>query len=262
MNASDLFKAGRLQEAIDAQTQEVKANPGDPNRRLFLFELLAFAGDLDRARKQIDAVQYGEVELDAATLAYSKLLDAEQARRRLLKEGVAPKFLAEPPASARLRLEAANRLRENRAQEAADLLRQADDASPPLRGQLNGKPFDLLRDCDDLFGPVLEVMAHGEYYWVPLEQVAALTLSAPKHPRDLLWASARLEMRDGLAGNVFLPVLYHGSHESSDDQLRLGRKTEWKSGPGEPVLGVGVRMFLVGDEAVSLPEWRELEMSP
>ena len=76
MNASDLFKAAKLPEAIDAQIAEVKANPGDQAKRLFLFEMLAFAGELDRARRQIDAVNYGQMELDTAVLAYRKLLDA------------------------------------------------------------------------------------------------------------------------------------------------------------------------------------------
>jgi type VI secretion system protein ImpE len=69
MNAGELYKAGRLAEAIEAQIQEVKANPIDNGKRLFLFELLAFAGDLDRARRQIDAVSYDDADLDMATLS-------------------------------------------------------------------------------------------------------------------------------------------------------------------------------------------------
>ena len=65
MNASELYKAGKLSDALQAQLQAVKENPGDPNRRVFLFELSAFAGDLDRAVRQIDAVHYGEPERDA-----------------------------------------------------------------------------------------------------------------------------------------------------------------------------------------------------
>jgi len=61
MKAGDLFKVGKLQEAIDLQIREVKANPGDPNRRLFLFELIAFTGDLDKARKQLEAISYGQL---------------------------------------------------------------------------------------------------------------------------------------------------------------------------------------------------------
>jgi protein involved in temperature-dependent protein secretion len=38
MKAPDLFKDCRLQQAIDAQVQEVKTNPADQAKRLFLFE--------------------------------------------------------------------------------------------------------------------------------------------------------------------------------------------------------------------------------
>jgi type VI secretion system protein ImpE len=260
MNASELFKAGKLQEAIAAQVNEVRAHPADHGKRLFLFELLVFAGDLDRARRHIDAVRYDEVERDAAVQTYRKLLDAEQARRRLFRDGLRPKSLAEPSEHVRLRLGAVDRLREGRPAEAAEVLARAASATPPAPGVLNGKAFDLLRDADDLFGPVLEVMAHGDYYWVPLEQVEALAMNAPRFPRDLLWVPARLSVRDGAAGDVFLPALYPGSHEHPDDQVRLGRATDWKTAEGGTVLGVGLRMFLAGDDPVSLLEFRQLQM--
>jgi type VI secretion system protein ImpE len=259
MNASELFKAGKLREAIDAQVQEVKANPADHARRLFLFELLAFAGDLDRARRQIDAVTYTEPELVAAVLAYKTLLDAEQARRRLFQDGVPPKFFGEAPEHAHWRLEAVNRLREGRPQEAGHCLEKAVEATPPVKGRLNDRPFASLRDCDDLLAGVLEVLAQGAYYWVPLEQVESLALNAPKFPRDLLWAPARLELAES-GGNVFLPALYPASHEHPDDQIKLGRSTDWTGAEGGPVRGVGARTFLVDDDAVGLLEWRQLEV--
>src|SRR5262249_24875746 len=151
---------------IDAQIQEVKANPADHGKRLFLFELLAFAGDLERAKRQIDAIQYGEMERDTAVLAYRKLLDSEEKRRRLFAAGLKPEVLKEPPEPLLLRLEAVNRLRENRPAEAAELLAKAQ--GPAVKGTLNDKPFESLRDCDDLFAGVLEVMSQGKYYWLPL----------------------------------------------------------------------------------------------
>src|SRR6516164_7532733 len=117
MTSSDFYKAGRLADAIDAQVKAVKAAPADHGKRLFLFELLAFAGDLDRARRQIDAVQYDEPELAAAALGYKGLLDSEEARRRWSRDGVPPKFFGEAPEHAHWRLEAANRLREGRPEE-------------------------------------------------------------------------------------------------------------------------------------------------
>jgi len=258
MNGSDLFKQGKLQEAIEAQLKLVKEKPADHGQRLFLFELLAFAGDLDRAQRQIDAVQYGELELDAAVLAYRKILDSERARRRLFSESLKPRFFGEPPEHVHWRLEGINRLREGRPKEAAELFAKAAAACPDRPGQLNGKPFQSLRDCDDLFSGVLEVMAQGGYYWVPLEQVDSVTINAPKTPRDLLWAPARLEMKES-AGNVFLPLLYPGSHEHPDNQVKLGRLTDWKNIAEEgPIQGVGARTFLVDDDAVAMLDWREL----
>jgi type VI secretion system protein ImpE len=260
MNASELFKAGKLQEAIAAQMQEVKANATDQAKRLFLFELLAFAGELDRAQRQIEAIHHDDPEIDTAVAAYAKLLEAEQQRRRLFRDGVSPQFLAEVPEHVRLRLDAVNRLRENHPAEAAELLSHADRVAPAIQGELNGKPFDALRDCDDLFASVLEVMSHGDYYWVPLEQVDTLTMNPPKFPRDLLWIPARLEIRDGPAGDVFLPALYPGSHEHSDNQVKLGRLTDWKSPEEGPVLGVGLHTFLVGEDTITLLEWRTLNL--
>ena len=85
-----------------------------------------------------------------------------------------------------------------------------------------------------------------------------MTLNPPKFPRDLLSAPAA-EIADA-AGDVFLPVLYPGSHEHSDEaQCGLGRLTDWRGGEGGPVLGVGLRTFLADDDPVTLPEWREVE---
>lgn len=48
MSAADDFQAGRLREAVAAQTEAVRQHPDDPARRVFLAELLCFAGDLPR----------------------------------------------------------------------------------------------------------------------------------------------------------------------------------------------------------------------
>lgn len=260
MNASDLYKAGKLSEAVDAQLKEVKASPADHAKRLFLFELLVFSGDLERAKKQIENVNYGQMEIDAAVLAYRKLIDSEQARRQLFQDGVAPRFFGEQPEHVHMRLEAVNCFRENRPDGAGQFLAQANGAAPAVKGQLNDKPFDSLRDCDDLFGTVLEVMAQGSYYWVPLEQVESITMNPPRFPRDLIWIPARLELLEGAAGNVYLPVLYPGSEEQADNQVKLGRTTDWKDVGAGLVRGVGAHLYLAGEADMSLPEWRELKI--
>src|SRR5690606_2155784 len=53
MTAKQLFQAGQLNEAMKALAAEVRDNPTDPRRRTFLFELLCFAGEYDRAEKHL-----------------------------------------------------------------------------------------------------------------------------------------------------------------------------------------------------------------
>jgi type VI secretion system protein ImpE len=255
MNAGELYKAGRLKEAIDAQIAEVKAHPADQSRRLFLFELLGFAGELDRARRQIEAIRYDDPEQMRAVEDYRLLIDAEAARRRLFSEGLAPGFLGAPAEHLHLRLEAVNLLRQGRNAEAADALARAEAATPPIRGQLNDVAFESLRDADDLFGGVLEVMAQGRYYWVGLDQVATLAMNAPSFPRDLLFIPARLGL-DEQSGEVFLPALYPGTHEGADDRAKLARSTDWKPTEDGPMLGIGLHTFLRDEDVVTLLEWR------
>ncbi len=119
MNASELYKSGRLTDAIAAQVEEVRSAPLDRGMRFFLFELLAFAGDIDRCRSQIEAISYDEVEQAAAHATYCSLLDSEQSRRWLFdeldpamseallaKDRIRPQFLIDPPFHIRLRLDA------------------------------------------------------------------------------------------------------------------------------------------------------------
>lgn len=257
MNATELFKAGRLSEAVAAQVKDVKERPADQARRLFLFELLAFNGELERARKQSEVLIYDDPAQQNALAVLRRLLDSEEQRRKVYREGVSPEFFGEPPEHLKLRLEALGHLRLGRAAEAAELVARANEAFPEVRGTLNGKPFEGLRDGDDVLAGVLEVMANGRYYWVGLEQVTSLAANAPRFPRDLLYFPARLGMGEA-TGEVFVPVLYHGSHEHPDEQVRLGRLTHWRDAADGLTLGEGARDFLVGDDVIGLLEWREL----
>ncbi len=261
MTAGELFKAGQLQAAIDAQLQEVRANPGDSNRRLFLFELCAFAGDLDRAAKQIEVLNYDKPELLAAIGLYRNAIASEKARRALFDQGQPPQFFNAPSEHVAKRLAAIVELRSGRPEEAAKLLHEANSAAPPLSGNFNDKSFNGFRDADDLFGSVIEVFNNGRYFWLPLEEVASIGLNAPKFPRDLLWAPARLMLKDGTTGDVLLPALYPNSHGNEDDAVRLGRKTDWLSPVDGMARGVGAKTFLIGDDAAGLLEFRELAIA-
>ena len=108
---------------------------------------------------------------------------------------------------------------------------------------------------------VLEVVASQGYFWVPLAQIASLSTNAPKYPRDLYWLPANLTLIDGQNGPVFMPALYPFSHEHADEEVKLGRKTEWTGGESSPVRGDGQKTYLAGEDVVGVLDIRELIMN-
>jgi type VI secretion system protein ImpE len=257
-----LLEAGQLGAAIEAVTQEVKAHPTDGSRRIFLFELLCFAGEWDRAEKQLDAIGHQDLKAEIGVQVYRSNIKAERDRRRLFSEGLHPHFLTEPPPYVDLHLAAINRLREGNQGEARQTLDRAEEERPALAGTFNGKRFEDFRDWDDVLGPVLELIVNGQYSWLPFQQIRRMEVNEPKHMRDLMWATARVEASDGTIGEVFIPALYAGSSEHANDQVRLGRMTDWKKLSDDLSMAVGLRLFLVDGEDKSLFEARSVEFEP
>src|SRR5262245_28544968 len=221
MTAEELLRAGHLSAAVAQLNQEVRSRPADMQRRTFLFELLCFVGDYQRAALQLEVLGQQSVMAEIGVQVYRHILTAEQTRQRLFSEGVPPVFLFPPPAYASLHLEAVHRLCDHQPAEAMALLDQAQRLQAPLRGSLEGQPFTEWRDGDDLLAPFLEVIVHDRYVWLPFEQIKRLHITTPKRLRDLLWVPATLEAHTGPVGEVFLPVLYPDSHRHADERVRL-----------------------------------------
>ncbi len=263
MTPSDLFLAGRLRDAIDAQVARVKSRPTDKSARFFLFELFLFAGDLDRARKQLDVLRYDDPQHSAAVAQYRQALDAEVRRRAVFAGTEQPKGLGTAPDHVRLRIEALPYLARGEHAEAQARLAEANAAVPAVTGTLNGAPVEGVYDADERFGTVLEVIGTGGVYsWVPLEQVASITLNPPESPRDVVYRPAHLVLADGLEGDVLLPGLYPGTHEHPDDEVKLGRAVEWLRGDGEVARGAGGKTLLAGDRTIQLVALLEFVASP
>jgi type VI secretion system protein ImpE len=258
----ELYQAGQLQAAIEALTAEVRSKPADAPTRIFLFELLSFAGDWDRARKQIDVLAQAGPNEALAVQVYLANIEAERARARLFSEGLQPHFLNEPPPYVDRHLEAINRIREGNVAEARALLDTAEEERPALPGTLNGKPFADFRDCDDVIGPVLELIVKDKYTWLPFEQIRRLEIGAPSKLRDLVWARAKVEALDGTIGDVYVPALYEGSCRNADDRLRLGRMTAWIPLSEDLARGAGLKAFQAGEDDVALFEARQVEFQP
>ncbi len=249
--AGNLFRAGNLAGAVEAANAAVRKAPTDIAARVLLAELLAFAGNLERA----------DVILDAASQMQPEAAVVVAEFRQLRRDGRVPEFLGEPTDAQRLQLAAWVALRAGDLAEAAARAGEAETARPRVSGTAAGLAFDDFRDADDLCAGSFEVLTTtGKYDWIPAERVATVEFHPPKRPRDLLWRRATMSVREGPDGDVYLPAVYGSEDAALADALKLGRATEWLE-DGGPVRGVGQRLFLVGEEAQGIMALTTLEFS-
>lgn len=263
MDAKEHYSAGNLQDALTQSVEQLKQRPTDTSLRGFFCELLCFAGDLERADKQLETIGQQDSGAAIGVSMFRQLIRAETARQQFYTEGRVPEFLAEPGPVLSLHLEASIHLREGDTTRATELLRQAEEQRVHVAGTCNGKAFTDFRDLDDLTAPFFEVLTStGKYYWIPTERVVSLEFTPAKRPRDLVWRRVQMDVREGPDGDVFLPAMYVGSAASGDNALTLGRATDWTGGDGEPARGLGLRTFLVGDSDMTINELESITFQP
>jgi type VI secretion system protein ImpE len=234
MDAQQLFKAGKLSQAISALTAQLRDNPGDQRSRTFLFELLCFTGDYDRAEKQLNILEEeGSKDSFLGTILYKSALHAERLRADMFERKTYPKHVL-------------------------------NGASTNVSGKLNGKEFTSLSDADPRVGDKLEVFAGGDYLWISFRDVSTLRMQPPQNLRDLIWAPAKLltaasfHSRD--LGEILIPVISPLSWQHSDEEVQLGRVTEWCEDESGEVAPFGSKTWLVDGEEFPILEVRELEI--
>lgn len=255
MDPREQFKSGDLSGALASITQDVKRRPADVEARTFFAELLCFTGNFDRVDTQLSIIADQDSARAVAIAQFRQVLRAEVARRQCFDEGRLPRFLAPPPPHVEKALRALAALRAGSGSEAAELLAEAEALRPTLAGTCDGEPFDDFRDADDLTAGLIEVLTvTGEYHWIALSEILDLTFQPPRRPRDLLWRRARLSVRNGPDGEVFVPALYPVMPVDAEDATRLGHATHWSEEPGLPVRGIGQRVFLVGERDLAIME--------
>ncbi len=258
--AGDLYREGKLTEAIAAANAAVRAAPAALAPRILLAELLLFDGNIERADVVLDAA--GDLDPSAAVVVaeFRQLLRAELARRQLRRDGRVPEFLGEPTPALQALLAARVALRAGDRPGAAAAAAEAEALRPHVAGRHGETAFEDLRDACDLHAGLVEVLTTtGKYFWIPAERIESAVFHPPKRPRDLYWRRATLSVQDGPDGEVYLPALY-AAEEGADAALKLGRATDWVDSDGL-VTGIGQRIWLLGDAAVTMQALDTLEMS-
>jgi len=231
MTAKQLFEAGKVRDAAIQLTAYLRDHPTDIAQRTFLFELLCFSGDYDRAEKQLSVLAQGSPDTQTGALLYYSALHAERTRHRVF----------------------ANQ----------EFSKGDSDFTPS--GTLNGRPFKTLSDADPDLGPRLEVFAAGAYLWIPFQHLASVEIQPPRRLRDTLWTPALVRTGPSFKGTelgeVLIPALYPFSWKHPDQSVWLGRMTDWISDEEGQEYPTGQKTLLVDGEEFSFLEIRSLEFA-
>ncbi|HKD92269.1 MAG TPA: type VI secretion system accessory protein TagJ [Terriglobales bacterium] len=232
MTAKQLFQEGKVREAQQALSAWLREHPADLAERTFLFELLCFSGDFNRAEKHLSVLAQGDTKKEMGAILYYSALHAEKTRHELFERQPKPSTTA--PAE--------------------------------LRGTLNGRPFRSITDMDPHVGARLEVFAAGAYVWIPFQHLESVQMDAPRRLRDTLWPTAIVHARPDFKtaaelGEVLVPAIYPFSWKHEDQEVWLGRITDWISNPeqGNFEYPLGQKVLLVDGEEVPFLELRTLE---
>lgn len=252
---------GDLSGAVDAALRLVKTNPTDATARTFLFELSCFAGDWDRAEKQLDVIGHQDANAMVGSLIYRGNFKAERDRMKLFSDGLKPQFMTAIPSYIEDLLSALNRVREGNSAEAREILDGVEEKRPAFKCSVNGEGFSDFRDYNDLTMCVFEAIHKDAYMWIPFEAVQKVEFFAPKTLRDLYWIQAKVDLTNGIGGEMFLPALYADSWRSGNDQVRLGRMTDWRDAGDELFIGEGMKLFWMDGKDKSILDIRTIEFS-
>jgi type VI secretion system protein ImpE len=232
MTSQELIRAGKLQEAIQSLSSELRDQPNDTRRRTFLFELLCFAGEYARAEKHLTVLSDTSADAGVGALLYRSALSAERKRQAFFE---------------------------------AKEYGNAIPRSPRRKGAINGEPFERLEDIDPRIGPRLEVFIAGEYVWLPFAHIGTLTMGAPRYLRDLLWSTATITaspaLKDKEFGEVLVPILYAFSSTHEREEVKLGRETDWVMHEEDPIeIPYGQKLFVLdADRTIPILDIRSLQ---
>jgi type VI secretion system protein ImpE len=260
MNDAKLqLDAGNLKGAVESALNLVKTNPTNQAARTFLFELSCFSGDWERAERQLEVIGHQDMNAMIGAQIYRQNFKAERDRMRFFSEGLVPEYLMPPPVYVEDLFAANNRLREGNVAEARQILDDVEEKRPAFKCSINGEGFSDFRDYNDLTMCVFEAILKDNYVWLPFEQIQKIEFTKPKTLRDLYWVQAQVELTNGTNGEMFIPALYADSWKNDNDQIRLGRMTDWRDAGEELFIGEGMKLFWMDGRDKSILDIHTIE---
>ena len=222
---------------------------------------MLICGEWDKAQRQLDIAASQQTAQDMNAPVYQNLIQAEKERAAVAAMEQRPTFFPDVPEYSDDFFMALELARDEKTDEAAKLFARVEEMLPPIQGTINGETFTGFRETDSTLAHFIEAIEYERYLWVPIANIRELVVSPPKTLIDLIWAKGRITTWEGLTMGCFFPALYPNSFASPDENIRLGRRTEWQAMGGSLARAVGQHVYEVGGTDRSIFELQEVVFS-
>lgn len=225
-DADQLLRSGDLDGARGALIDVVRSEPANQPARMFLFQVLALAGEWERAAKQLTILGQlsGEAQMLAATYHQAITAEAERAEvfagRSRARQHIASEWVESL-------IDAIQHFACGRVAEGVAARDAAFDGAPDTPGVFNGAAFDWIGDADSRFGPCFEAIIGGRYGLQAFDGVERIESEGPRDLRDTVWYPVQIAFRNGQSVAALLPARYPGTESVETPMTRIGRGTDW-----------------------------------
>ncbi|KAA1156187.1 type VI secretion system accessory protein TagJ [Pseudoalteromonas fuliginea] len=242
-----LIREGKLTDALSCCATELQDEPLNFDIRSIYAELLCINGELEKADKQLDFMVQKNPEFAVGAVNLRHLIRAQQSRVDFYQGNGIPKLFHDADELDTLFLKMHVALLENEVNEAAELALKME----ALRTTISQDDSTGIRDLDDTLGPYLEVLGtNGEFYLANFNEIETLRVQPNESLLESIWLRVEITIKDGPSGTAHLPLVYANSNS---DIEKLGQVSDWEELKDEFIIGKGMKMLFVNDEAITIP---------
>ena len=235
MHSLQQLLAGQTLSAALAQVEsQIKQQPADADLRASFVQLLCLMGNWSRALTQLKTWRALKPQAQPTVNLLEQAINGELKRALVFSGQSAPRMPGEGWSWTEQLLQALTADHRGNHAQAQALRAAAFDAAPLNPGQLTrqgeSEPqrVEWLMDGDGRLGPVCELIANGQYSWIPFSAISELRFQAPASVTDLVWRHTLVRLIDGSEQVCQIPARYPLGQDA-DERYCLASLTEWRS---------------------------------
>jgi type VI secretion system protein ImpE len=250
-----------LDDQLKALKDQIRQAPAAAQLRVHYFQLLCVLGEWNKALEQLQLCAQLDPGCAPMARAYREAIRCEALRAEVFAGRRKPFLVGEPPRWLACMVDALALAGQGQADAAQALRAQALDEAPAVAVEIDGQPFEWMADSDTRLGPVLELFAQGNYYWLPLASVRNAGFEKVQDLRDLVWLPCEVTLSQGGTLPGFMPSRYP-LQPGDGDALRLARRTQWSELGEGHVAGHGQRSWVTDADDFPMLQVRKLALAP